>query len=62
MATDSALNRARESLLDLLTEIPQGGKLPGERVLSEEIGVCRMTLRRAIEDLILDGRLERHPR
>ena len=62
MATDSALNRARESLLELLTEIPQGGKLPGERVLSEEIGVCRMTLRRAIEDLILDGRLERHPR
>lgn len=62
MAVDSALQRAREGLVQLLSEIPQGGKLPGERLLSEEIGVCRMTLRRAIEDLILDGRLERHPR
>ena len=62
MAVDSALQRAREGLVELLSEIPQGGKLPGERLLSEEIGVCRMTLRRAIEDLILDGRLERHPR
>lgn len=62
MAIDSALQRARQGLFELLAEIPQGGKLPGERLLSEEIGVCRMTLRRAIEDLILDGRLERHPR
>lgn len=62
MAVDSALHRAREGLAQLLSEIPQGGKLPGERLLSEEFGVCRMTLRRAIEDMILDGRLERHPR
>ncbi len=62
MATESAQLRARSSLLRLLAELPQGEKLPGERSLAEDFGVCRMTMRRAIEDLILDGRLVRQPR
>ena len=62
MSIDSAQQRARRSLLGLLAELPQGTKLPGERLLAEDFGVCRMTMRRAIEDLLLDGRLERHAR
>ena len=62
MSIDSAELRARRSLLGLLAELPQGTKLPGERLLAEDFGVCRMTMRRAIEDLLLDGRLERHAR
>ena len=62
MSIDSAQQRARRSLLGLLAELPRGSKLPGERLLAEDFGVCRMTMRRAIEELILDGRLERHAR
>lgn len=62
MSPDRALGRAKDQLLDLLSRLPQGGKLPGERALSEEYGVSRVTLRRAIEDLILDGRIERRAR
>jgi GntR family transcriptional regulator len=62
MSSDQATVRAREHLLSLLSTLPQGEKLPGERTLAEDFGVCRVTLRRAVEDLISDGRLERRAR
>lgn len=62
MNADKAAIRAKEQLLSLLSQLHQGARLPGERTLSEEFGVCRVTLRRAIEDFISDGRLERRAR
>jgi len=62
MSADKAVIRAKVQLFDLLSRLPQGTRLPGERTLSEEFGVCRVTLRRALEDLISDGRLERRAR
>lgn len=62
MISDPAIVRARENLLALLSTLAQGSKLPGERMLAEDFGVCRVTLRRAVEDLISDGRLERRAR
>ena len=62
MSTDSAALQAKSQLIELLSKLTQGERLPGERSLAEEFGVCRVTLRRAIEDLILDGKLERRAR
>ena len=62
MNADKAAIRAKEQLSSLLSQLHQGARLPGERTLSEEFGVCRVTLRRAIEDFISDGRLERRAR
>ena len=62
MNADKAAIRAKEQLSSLLSQLHQGDRLPGERTLSEEFGVCRVTLRRAIEDFISDGRLERRAR
>jgi len=45
----------------LLDSFYPGQKIPSERVLSERFGVARMTLRHAIESLILEGKLERRP-
>lgn len=51
----------RAELNDLLNEFYPGQKIPSERALSERFGVARMTLRHAIEGLILEGKLERRP-
>jgi GntR family transcriptional regulator len=51
----------RTELNQLLNEFYPGQKIPSERVLSERFGVARMTLRHAIESLILEGKLERRP-
>ena len=45
----------------LLTESILGSRLPGERELAVRLGVARMTLRKAIDDLVAEGRLERRP-
>ena len=62
MTSDRAVLRAKEHLVGLLSTLAQGERLPGERILADEFGVCRVTLRRAIEDLIMDGKLERRAR
>ena len=46
---------------DLLASLTAGSRLPGERELAREWGVARMTLRRAVDGYVLDGRLERRP-
>jgi len=59
--SESAVMRARDQVIELLTNSQAGDRLPGERELSQRIGVARMTLRRAIEGLIIDGLIERRP-
>ncbi|QGU05732.1 GntR family transcriptional regulator [Corynebacterium comes] len=46
-----------EELCD--TRLHPGDLLPGERVLEETYGVSRITVRRAIGDLVISGRLRR---
>ncbi|MFI5505686.1 GntR family transcriptional regulator [Corynebacterium kutscheri] len=50
----------REILLDLCqNELNPGDMLPGERALEETYGVSRITVRRAIGDLVASGHLRR---
>jgi DNA-binding GntR family transcriptional regulator len=49
----------RIGLLDLIESAGVGERLPSERELAGRWGVARMTLRKAIERLIEEGRLER---
>ena len=50
----------REILEELCTtQLQPGDMLPGERVLEETYGVSRITVRRAIGDLVASGRLKR---
>lgn len=49
----------RDEILDLIEELAVGDALPPERVLAPRFHVSRMTLRRAVEELVREGRLER---
>ncbi|HEY0259859.1 MAG TPA: GntR family transcriptional regulator [Lacisediminihabitans sp.] len=48
-------DRLQAALLDLVDTLPDGAALPAERVLAERLGVARMTLRRAIDQLVDSG-------
>jgi GntR family transcriptional regulator len=47
-------------LIELLSELGEGALLPAERELAAEYGVARSTLRQAISELVLEGRLRAH--
>jgi GntR family transcriptional regulator len=49
----------REHLRALLSTEPPGTAAPSERALAEQFGVARMTVRQAIDALVVDGLLER---
>ncbi|SDL40445.1 GntR family transcriptional regulator [Nonomuraea jiangxiensis] len=49
-------------LLDLIHSLPPGARIPSERDLAERWGVARMTLRKAIDRLVLASLLERRHR
>jgi GntR family transcriptional regulator len=53
---------ARARLLDLIQTLETGERIPAERELALRWGVARMTLRKAIDRLVLDGLLERRNR
>lgn len=48
-------------LAQLASTLPPGARLPSERELSSAWGVARMTLRKAVDHLVDEGKLERRP-
>ncbi|MDA2807087.1 GntR family transcriptional regulator [Nocardiopsis suaedae] len=52
----------RTSIEGLLEHLPEGGPLPTERELAERFGAARETVRQAVRDLLLQGRLRRRGR
>ncbi|MFE0687131.1 GntR family transcriptional regulator [Streptomyces sp. JH002] len=51
--------QVRDHLLNRVSDLPVGGQLPPEAALCEEYAVSRITLRRAVDDLVNDGYLIR---
>ena len=60
--TSDRAAEARARLLDLIEALPTGERIPAERDLAARWSVARMTLRKAIDRLVLDGLLERRER
>ncbi len=53
---------AKAQLTELLDELGEGATLPAERELAERYGVARETLRLALRELLLEGRVRRQGR
>lgn len=51
--------RVKVELAGLLDELGEGTALPAERELAQRYGVSRLTLRQAVGELVLEGRLTR---
>ncbi|TDC72102.1 GntR family transcriptional regulator [Streptomyces hainanensis] len=51
--------QVRDHLLRRVSGLPVGGQLPPESALCEEYAVSRITLRRAVDELVNDGHLIR---
>src|SRR5689334_16765945 len=49
----------RERVLDLMEALAVGQTIPSERQLTQELGVSRLTIRAALDDLVRDGYLDR---
>jgi GntR family transcriptional regulator len=49
----------RERVLDLIETLKVGDAIPSERQLSDELGISRLTVRAAIDQLVRDGHLTR---
>ena len=49
----------KTELVALIEELGEGAPLPAERELAERYGVSRVTLRQAVGELVLEGRLTR---
>src|SRR5438552_17091050 len=52
-------NEARERVLDLIDRLGVGDAIPSERQLSADLGVSRLTVRAALDDLVREGYLVR---
>jgi GntR family transcriptional regulator len=51
--------RLKRHLLDMTRTMPAGSPVPPERTLSVEFGTSRTTVRQALQELVVEGRLER---
>jgi GntR family transcriptional regulator len=49
----------RDQVIDLIERAGVGGALPSERQLSVDLGVSRLTVRAALDDLVREGYIER---
>lgn len=52
-------SEARSSVLDLIEQLGVGDAIPSERQLSADLGVSRLTVRAALDDLVREGLLVR---
>src|SRR5215813_10626467 len=52
-------SEARERVLDLIEQLAVGDAIPSERQLSTNLGVSRLTVRAALDDLVREGLLIR---
>jgi GntR family transcriptional regulator len=52
-------SQARDRVLDLIERIGVGEAIPSERQLSVDLGVSRLTVRAALDELVREGYLER---
>lgn len=51
--------RVKSEILELITDLVPGSTVPTERELAERFGTSRTTVRQAIAELVVEGRLER---
>lgn len=51
--------RVKHEILALMADLDSGDSLPTERQLAEQFATSRTTVRQAIAELVVDGRLER---
>ncbi len=58
-AAESAAERAKRELISMIDTLEPGSALPSERVLSERLEIARMTLRHAVDELTLAGKVSR---
>lgn len=49
----------KSQVLDLIADLPAGAAVPTERELAQRYATSRTTVRQAIADLVIEGRLER---
>ena len=52
-------SETRDRVLDLIEQLAVGDSIPSERVLSADLGISRLTLRAALDDLVREGYLVR---
>ena len=52
-------SETRNSVLDLIEQLDVGAEIPSERQLCHDLGVSRLTVRAALDDLVRDGMLVR---
>jgi GntR family transcriptional regulator len=52
----------RTAVEELLTDLTEGDRVPAERELAARFGVARETVRQALHELLVEGRIERRGR
>lgn len=52
--------RLKQYLLEITQSAPPGSPVPAERMLAQQFDTTRTTVRQAIQDLVVEGRLTRH--
>lgn len=52
-------SEVRERVRDLIDQLSVGDSIPSERQLSQDLGVSRLTIRAALDELAREGHLVR---